>query len=240
MTRKPPRSHGVPLVRALSKLGLASRSEARQLIAAGRVSVDHRIVTDGATRVVPERVRIEIDGTPAPRVNRARRLIAFHKPRGTVTTRRDPQGRPTVFDALGDAGRGLIAVGRLDRASTGLLLFTNDTQLANRLTDPVNKILRRYIVTVRGRVAPETVTALERGIEAPGAGGTERLRAARIEIRKASGRETHLVVNLIEGKNREIRRLFDAAGHDVTRVHRIAFGEFELGDLQPRRWRVIE
>ena len=197
-------------------------------------------MSDGATRIVPERVRIAIDGAWAPRANVTRRLIAFHKPRGTVTSRRDPQGRRTVFDVLGDAGRGLVAVGRLDRASTGLLLFTNDTQLAHRLTDPANKILRQYVVTVRGRVTPETVARLERGIDARGPGGSsERLRAEGIHIRKASGRETHLLVDLTEGKNREIRRLFDAAGHEVTRVHRIAFGEFELGDLKPGEWRQV-
>jgi 23S rRNA pseudouridine2605 synthase len=235
-----PRTPGVPLVRALSKLGLASRSEARRLVAAGRVSVNGRTVTNGATRVAPERVRIAIDGAPAARVNTARRLIVFHKPRGTVTTRRDPEGRPTVFDVLGDAGRGLIAIGRLDRASTGLLLFTNDTQLAHRLTDPVNNVRRRYVVTVRGRVTPETVAQLQHGIDARGAGGAvERLRAQSIQIRKASGRETHLMVDLTEGKNREVRRLFDAAGHEVTRVHRIAFGEFELGDLRPGQWRTV-
>jgi 23S rRNA pseudouridine2605 synthase len=230
----------VPLVRALSKLGLASRSEARQLIAAGRVSVDGRVVTRGAARVVPERARIAIDGAPAPRTNAGRRLIAFHKPRGTVTTRRDPEGRPTVFDVLGDAGRGLVAIGRLDRASTGLLLFTNDTQLAHRLTDPANRVLRRYVVTVRGRLSADTAAELERGIEARrSTGAIERLHAERIEIRKASGRETHLFVDLTEGKNREIRRLFDAAGHEVTRVHRIAFGEFELGDLQAGEWKTL-
>jgi 23S rRNA pseudouridine2605 synthase len=228
----------VPLARALSKLGLASRSEARRLIAAGRVVVDGRVVTDAATRVVPERVRIRIDGTVVEPPAIGRRLIAFHKPRGTVTTRRDPQGRPTVFDVLGEAGRGLIAIGRLDRASTGLLLFTNDTQLANRLTDPANRVLRRYVVTVRGRLSPDTAAHLERGIEARSStGAIERLHAKRIEIRKASGRETHLFVDLIEGKNREIRRLFEAAGHEVTRVHRIAFGDIELGDLQSGEWR---
>ena len=231
----------MPLARALSKLGLASRSRARRLIAAGRVAVNDQVVTDAAARVVLGRARIEISGAPATVTSTERRLIAFHKPRGTVTTRRDPEGRPTVFDVLGDAGRGLIAIGRLDRASTGLLLFTNDTQLAHRLTDPANGVLRRYVVTVRGRLSPDTAAELERGIEARSStGAVERLHAQRIEVRKASGRETHLFVDLTEGKNREIRRLFEAAGHEVTRVHRIAFGEFELGDLQPGKWRTVD
>ncbi len=119
----------VRLDRVLSKLGLASRSEARRLITDGRVRVSGRVVRDPATPVVPERHRIAIDGSTAR--PRAWRTIAFHKPRGVVTTRRDPEGRRTVFDLLGDDARTLVAVGRLDMASTGLLLLTTDTQLAN-------------------------------------------------------------------------------------------------------------
>jgi 23S rRNA pseudouridine2605 synthase len=226
----------VSLDRALSKLGLASRAEARRLIADGRVVVNGRVVRRAATLVVPERARISIDGAAATQGRAARRVILLHKPRGTVTTRRDPEGRPTVFDVLGEHGRGLVAVGRLDFASTGLLVFTNDTQLAHRLTDPSRGMRRRYVVTVRGRVLPETARQIEDGLIVPGAGGAERLAASRVEIRKASGRETHLIVELTEGKNRELRRLFDAVGHEPTRIHRIAFGEYELGNLQPGEW----
>jgi 23S rRNA pseudouridine2605 synthase len=228
------------LARALSKLRLASRAEARRLILAGRVRVNGRIVTAPDVRVIPERLKVEIDGLEAAPPERSRHL-AFHKPRGTVTTRHDPDGRPTVFDVLGEAGRGLVAVGRLDRASTGLLLFTTDTQLANRLTDPDNRVRRRYVVTVRGRVTADTARRMESGIDVEASTGRrERLSAQRVEIRKASGRETHLIVDLVEGRNREIRRLFEAAGHEVTRVHRIAFGSVELGDLRPGQWREVE
>ncbi len=196
--------------------------------------VDGRVVTRPATEVFPERVRISIDGAASKQGKAAPRTLVFHKPRGTVTTRRDPEGRRTVFDVLGDAGRGLVAVGRLDVASTGLLIFTNDTQLANRLTDPANRIPRRYVVTVRGRVTPETARRLEEGVIVSG----ERLAASRVEIRKASGRESHLIVELTEGRNRELRRIFGAVGHEPTRIHRISFGEYELGDLQPGTWRI--
>lgn len=218
----------VSLARALSKLGLASRKDAEALIAAGRVRVDGRVVTRSALRVIPEKIRIEIDGRTTPS-SRSFRFIAFHKPRGVLTTRRDPEGRRTVFDVLGEAGDGLIAVGRLDRASTGLLLLTNDSQLANQLTDPRQAVRRRYVVTVRGRMTPESAARLEHGIGD--------LRAARVEIRKPSARETHLVIDLTEGKNREVRRLCDAVGHEVTRLHRVAFGDVELGDLAPGDWR---
>ena len=148
-----------------------------------------------------------------------------------------------MFDVLGDAGRGLVAVGRLDLASTGLLIFTNDTQLANRLTDPAERVPRRYVVTVRGRVTPETARQLEEGLLAPTAGASgraEHLSASQVEIRKASNRETHLIVELVEGRNRELRRLFAEVGHEPTRIHRIGFGDYELGNLQPGQWKELD
>lgn len=227
----------VPLVRLLSKLGASSRSEAPQLIRAGRVRVNGSVVTDPTARV-PRTAVIAVDDARVRRPER--RLIALHKPRGTITSRRDPEARPTVFDVLGEAAKGLVAVGRLDRASTGLLLFTTDTALAAALTDPARGILRRYVVTVRGRLLPDVATRLTTGLDVPIAPGrTERLAARHVVIRKASGRETHLFVDLAEGKNREIRRLFQAVGHAVTRLHRIAFGAVALGSLQPGQWREV-
>jgi 23S rRNA pseudouridine2605 synthase len=219
----------VRLDRALSKLGVASRSEARTLIASGKVSIGGRRVTDPSHLVIPERAAIAVDGTRAARA--AWRTIALHKTRGTITTRRDPQGRPTVFDALGSVADDMIAVGRLDTASTGLLLLTTDTQLAARLTDPASGIVRRYIVTARGRVTDDEVGAMEAGI-----GG---LAAHSVCVLKRSTRETHLAIELTEGKNREIRRLLAATGHEVTRVLRVAFGGIELGRLKPGEWREV-
>ncbi len=223
----------VPLNRALSKLGLLSRADATQAIRAGRVAVDGQIVRDPLRPVVPERARIAIDG--APRERSAWRTILFYKPRGVVTTRRDPQGRPTVFDALGDAARGLVAVGRLDLATSGLLLLTTDTQLAERLTNPDNAVPRVYVVTVRGLVTADQAAALEQGIVSGGAA----LRASSVTVRKASRRETHLTVELREGKNRVVRRLFEAIGREVTRLKRVRFGELELGSLRPGDWRDV-
>jgi 23S rRNA pseudouridine2605 synthase len=219
----------VRLDRALSKLGLASRSEAKRLILDGDVAVRGRTVADPAYLVVPETAQIAIRGARAPRGGW--RLLAFHKPRTTVTTRRDPDGRRTVFDVLGNDADGLVAVGRLDLASTGLLLLTSDTQFANWLTDPKSAIVRRYVVTVRGRLTDEHARAMQAGLAG--------LRANAVTIRKASTRETHLIVELIEGRNREIRRLVEAVGHEVTRLLRIAYGPIELGTLQPGEWREI-
>lgn len=219
----------VALERALSKLGLASRRDAQRLIRAGDVSVNGRRVMDPLASVSPERDAIVVGSREAKA--RAWRTIAFHKPRGCVTTRRDPEGRATVFDVLGEAAEGLIAVGRLDLATTGLLILTTDTQLAEQLTNPTNGVVRRYVVTVRGLVTDEDAAGLTRQ-----AGG---LRAASVSVRKRSRRETHLIVDLTEGKNREVRRLFARIGREVTRLLRVGYGPIELGTLQPGEWREI-
>ena len=219
----------VRLDRALSKLGVASRAEARRLISDGRVRVAGRIVRDPAMLVVPEQRAIVVDGaTAAPR---PWRTVAFHKPRGVVTTRRDPDGRTTVFDLLDEGSRSLVAVGRLDLASTGLLLLTTDTQLANYLTDPANAIVRRYVVTVRGSLDDDAAERMVNGIDD--------LHASSVVVHKRSARETHLVVELVEGKNREIRRMLETLGHEVTKLMRVAFGGVELGTLQRGEWREV-
>jgi 23S rRNA pseudouridine2605 synthase len=217
----------VRLDRALSKLGLASRAEAQRLIREGLVSVAGRLATNPAQLIAPTAAAIAIGGRPAR--SPVWRTIVLNKPRGLVTTRHDPEGRPTVFDALGSEALGLVAVGRLDMASTGLLLLTTDTPLAAWLTDPANAIVRRYVVTARGEVTDDDARAMERGIEG--------LHASAVRIRKRSRRETHLIVELTEGRNREIRRLLAAVGHEVTRLLRIAFGAIELGTLRPGAWR---
>ena len=235
----PPRSPGpkrppgtVSLERALSKLGMASRSQARALVVDGRVSVDGRVARDPAKAVVPERVRIAIDGEAREAAETL--TVLLHKPRGVVTTRRDPGGRPTAYELVRDAGPHLQAIGRLDLASSGLLLFTTDTRLSAALLDPANAVPRVYVVTARGSVDDASLEALSRGITIDGA-----LVTPRVTLRKRSGRETHLLVEVVEGRNREIRRLFAAVGHDVTRLLRVSFGGVELGTLPPGRWRPL-
>jgi 23S rRNA pseudouridine2605 synthase len=213
----------------LSKLGLASRSDARRLILDGRVTVEDRIVSDPAHPVTPERAAIAIDGKATSQA--PWRTIAMHKPRGTVTTRRDPEGRKTVFDILGSDARSLVAVGRLDLASSGLLLLTTDTKLAARLTDPINAIVRRYVVTARGAVSDAAIEKI--------VGGIDGMRAESVKLLKRSQRETHLTIDLTEGQNREIRRLLKAVGHEVTRLLRVSFGTIQLGTLQPGKWREV-
>lgn len=195
--------------------------------------VDGRIVRDPALAVVPERTRVAIDDVP--RVRAAWRTLLFHKPRGVVTTRSDPDGRPTVYDAIGPEARDLVTVGRLDLATTGLLVLTSDTRLADWLTDPANAVPRIYAVTVRGRIEEADRRTLTEGVDVDG----ERLIAAAVSLRKASARESHLLLELREGRNREVRRLLEAVGHEVTRLKRVSFGPLELGSLQPGEWRVL-
>lgn len=223
----------VSLERALSKLGLASRSQARLLIEEGRVTVDGTVITNPSLRLTPEHVTIAIDGASsevAPPLT-----IILHKPRGYVTTRSDPEGRKTVYDLLADVPSRVVPVGRLDLATSGLLILTNDTQFANWLTDPASGVDRIYLVTVEGRATGQTVATLVKGVEADG----ELLVAESAVVRKASNRESHLTITLREGKNREIRRLMAATGHPVTQLRRVQFGGLELGTLPSGKWRVV-
>jgi len=223
----------VALDRSLSKLGHASRSQARELIASGQVTVNGRVITDPQARVHPEGDRIHVGGVAAKRATWT--LIIFNKPRNVVTSRSDPEGRTTVYDLLTDLASRVVPVGRLDYASSGLLLFTNDTQFANWLIDPASAISRRYVVTVRGALSDETARRLEAGVTDRG----EQLGAQSVTVLKRSARETHAIVELTEGKNREIRRMMKVAGHEVTRLKRIAFGGLELGDLPTGKWRSV-
>jgi 23S rRNA pseudouridine2605 synthase len=223
-----------PLARALSKLGLASRSEARRLIRTGRVSVDGRVVRDPLAAVNLEQARIAVDGTIGALASRV--VVALHKPRGVVTTRRDPQGRPTVYGLVEGAPGRLFPVGRLDLATAGLLLFTNDTRFGDWLADPRSGVTKVYLVTVRGRVSEPEFEQLRAGIEVRDA----RLTPHAVVLRKTSARESHLVITLTEGQNREVRRLCEAIGHAVTRLRRVQIGELELGTLKPGAWRLVD
>lgn len=220
----------VPLERALSKLGLASRAEARKWIEEGRVKVHGTIEKNPLREINPDSAHVEILGIKAQKEDT--RLLLFHKPKGVVTTKRDPEGRKTIYDFIPPELHRFHAVGRLDMHTTGLLLLTNDTRLSSHLTDPGNRITRAYVVSVRGEVLPEILRKMEAGVMDAG----ERLSVARAEIQKASGRESRLLLELEEGKNREIRRLCQALGHEVTALKRIRFGDWSLGTLAPGDW----
>ena len=223
------------LQRLLSKLGIASRSQAAKLIKAGKVSVNGKINKDPFA-YISVAAKIVVEQASAPTASSAEKvLIAFNKPKGVVTTASDEKGRKTVYEVLPKEFQHLKPVGRLDMATTGLLLFTNDPYLADALLDPKNQVKRTYVVTVNGAPSQHAIDRLCGGIQDAG----EILRAKEIEVRKKSGKETILIVTLEEGKNREIRRMFKAVNHEVIKLKRIAFGEIELGDLAVGTVRVV-
>ncbi len=223
----------VALERSLSKLGLASRSQTRKMIAEGRITVNGRVVRDPLFPVSLSKDRITLDGNRPQR--QSKEVIMLYKPGSVVTTKSDEKGRRTVFDLLPEELQTLHPVGRLDMATTGLLLLTNDTKFSDHLTDPANALVRTYVVTVDGLVTEEEVQTLARGVMDQG----EVLKPATLTLRKSSNRESHLVMTLTEGKNREIRRLFEALGHEVRRLKRVSFGTLTLGDLQPGQFRSL-
>ena len=219
--------------RLLSKLGIASRGSSQEWVRAGRVRINGRVIRDPATWVLWPKDSVSIDDQPIQ--DSAKRFILFHKPKGVITTRSDDKGRKTIFDVLpADLGY-LHAVGRLDQATSGLLLLTNDSALSSYLTDPGHKVMRTYLVSVRGEFTEEQAKAATVGVVEDG----ERLQCHSVKIQKSSGRESHLEVVLTQGKNREIRRLFKALGHEVTRLRRIRYGPFKLEDLPSGAWREI-
>lgn len=227
-------AHGtVPLVRALSKLGLASRTQTAEWIATGRLGVNGRVCRDPKLAVVPERDKFTLDGKLL--VPLARSCIALHKPKGYVTTRSDEKGRKTVFDLLPEGLQHLHAVGRLDMHTSGLLLLTNDTRLSSWLTEPANAVPREYAASVDGKIDDSSLARAVEGVEDAG----ESLRATEVRVRKLSGRESHLFVTLNEGRNRELRRLFKALGHEVNKLKRLAFGPIALGELESGKYRAL-
>jgi len=215
----------VQLHRALSKLGWGSRTQATAWIRAGLVRVDGRVVTEPLTWVDLERQHITRGGDEAPEA--ASLTLALHKPRGIVTTRNDEHARRTVYDLLPPGLPWVFPAGRLDADSEGLLILTNDAQLALRLTDPVHHVPRTYHVAVKGEPSDEDLQRLRDGIELRD--GPTRPAGVRM-LDRGPGRCLVEMV-LTEGRNRQIRRMWSALGWRVKRLVRVAIGGFEIGDL---------
>jgi 23S rRNA pseudouridine2605 synthase len=230
-TALPPR-HG--LARVLSKLGLASRTVAADWIREGRVSVNGRRVRDPELPVVQGRDRIRVDG--ADTAARERVVVALNKPRGLVTTRSDEQGRDTVYACLADPSLPWLApVGRLDKASEGLLLFSNDPEWAARISGPGGPS-KTYLVQVDGLPGDAELARLLAGMDCDG----EHLAARAARVLRSGGKTAWLEVVLDEGRNRQIRRLLEALGFRVQRLLRIAIGAVPLGTLGQGQWRRLD
>jgi 23S rRNA pseudouridine2605 synthase len=222
----------IRLQKLLASAGIASRRKAEELITAGRVAVNGTVVTELGTKVDPESDRVTVDGK---KVEASEQMwIALHKPRRYMSTRNDPEGRPTIYDLLPASLHALFYVGRLDYDSEGLMLLTNAGDQAHRLQHPSFEIPRVYDAIVKGVVGRDAVQQLLRGVELEdGVARAEHIRM--LPSNKAD--ESKIRIALREGRNREVRRMMSAVGHEVRRLKRISYGPIKLADLAPGKFR---
>ena len=216
---------GERIAKRIARAGVCSRREAERRILAGRVSLNGQALRDPAVNVGPQDL-VEVDGAVLAAPEPAR-LWRYHKPAGLLTTDRDPEGRPTVFETLPPHLPRVVSVGRLDLASEGLLLLTNDGGLARELELPSRGWVRRYRARVRGRVDEGRLARLADGVEVAGA----RYGPIAASLDEQRGGNAWLTVSLAEGRNREVRRVLEHLGHPVNRLIRLAYGPFQLGRL---------
>jgi len=225
------------LQKIIAAAGIASRRKAEELITGGLVSVNGQIVTELGTKADRERDHIRVNGKLLHGAERHVYLL-MNKPKGYVTTLRDPEGRPTVMDLLRGAGARVYPVGRLDYSSEGLLLLTNDGELANRLMKAASHVPKTYMVKVAGNPTGEGLGRLREGISIPSDRGRRiRTAPAKIRVIRESANPWY-EVTLIEGKNRQIRRMFEEIGHHVEKIKRVRYGPLEL-DVHPGKFRKL-
>ncbi|MBI2457242.1 MAG: rRNA pseudouridine synthase [candidate division NC10 bacterium] len=223
---------GERLQKFLARAGIASRRQCETFIAAGRVQVNGQVVRTLGTRVRPERDRVQVDGETV----RAETLVTvlLHKPAGTITSRSDPQGRPVVTSLVQPGGLPrLFPVGRLDWDTEGLLLLTNDGELANALTHPRYGVRKVYHAKLKGHPTPESLARLTRGVMCDG----EPLRARGVDLLHPTRQNAWIAVTLEQGRYRQVRRMCEAIGHPVLKLIRVALGPIRLGSLPRGQWR---
>jgi 23S rRNA pseudouridine2605 synthase len=219
------------LERVLSKAGLGSRARARSWIHARRVTVNGRVVENPDQWIDLELDRVAFDGTPLEA--RERMYVLLYKPKGYLTTHKDPEGRPTVYDLIADVGTFVSPVGRLDMDTSGLLLLTNDNQLAERVTNPASHVPKTYLVKASTLLTDAQLDQLRQGITLDD-GPT---RPAQVIRLRDSGKYTHFEITLTEGRNRQVRRMVEALGSHVLKLVRVRIGDISIGALQIGRWR---
>lgn len=221
------------LERVLSKAGLGSRTEARSWIGAGRVRVNGKLVQTPDHWVDMERDRVTLDGKP---VRGGKKLyLLLYKPTGYLTTYHDPEGRPTVYELVKDAGAWLFPAGRLDLDTSGLLIMTNDSQFAERLTNPEHKVPKTYQVKSATVLTGEQLERLRQGVEL--ADGPTR--PAAVTRLRDSARRSFIEMTITEGRNRQVRRMLEAVDSKVLKLVRVAIGPVRIGDLAIGKWRAL-
>ena len=233
-TAGPPQEEdAVRLQRFLAAAGFGARRECEELITAGRVTIADEVVTELGTKVVPGEQEVRVDGEKvkvAPR-----KYYLLNKPAGVLCTNRDPHGRPRAVDLVEAGDTRLFTVGRLDEHSRGLLIVTNDGELTQKLAHPSNRVVRRYRLQVAGVPKPEALRELKKGLHFEE--GLFRVNTAK--RLKTHGNSATVEVELAQGRNREIRRLFAKVGHKVMQLERVQFGPLKLGDLPPGKFRPL-
>lgn len=219
------------LQKYLASCGVASRRRAEQMIAEGQVNVNGRVMTEMGVQV-EETDEIRVNGELV-KPEAVKKYVLYHKPIGEVTTVSDPEGRPTVMDHFRNYPVRLYPVGRLDFDSEGLLLLTNDGDLAERMMHPSNEVDKTYLARVTGSVSLESVRDLRMGVMLD----DHKTSPAKVRIIKQETFATVVLVTIHEGRNRQVRRMFEAVGHRVLMLRRVKFGPLELGDLPRGQWR---
>ena len=241
MSRTPPRREPVPhhpdaprLQKTLALAGLGSRRACEELISSGRVTVDGQVVVDLGTRIDPIGHLIQVDGLTVE-TDVSKVTLALFKPAGVVSAMSDQEGRPCLGDLVKNRSDRLYHVGRLDTESEGLILLTNDGELANRVSHPSYQVIKTYLVTIEGRLKPQVAATLRGGVSLEdGLAQVDRLKV----VDSIPG-SSLLEIDIHSGRNRIIRRLFEAVGYPVTRLVRTSVGPIRLGDLKPGRSRVL-
>ena len=222
------------LQKILAKAGIASRRKAEELIKEGKVRVDGKVVTEMGTKVDPDAQDIECDGIHVA-AREKKIYILLHKPAGFLSTVDDPQGRPIVTDLLPQVKERVYPVGRLDLDTEGALLLSNDGELAQKIMHPSHEVNKTYVAKVKGKPNTKKLAALSRGITLEG----RKTWPADIEVLQTEPQATTIKIIIHEGRKRQVRKMFDAVGHPVLQLKRTAYGQLELGDLRPGKYRFL-
>jgi 23S rRNA pseudouridine2605 synthase len=222
------------LQKVLSRAGIASRRASERLIVEGRVAVNGATVTQLGTSIDPSRDVVRVDGKRVPAPPASHTFLVLNKPRGYVTTARDPEGRPTVMDLLREVGKRVYPVGRLDYASEGLLLLTDDGDLARDLMRPASGVRKTYLAKVRGRPAAKDLERMCHGVVVAG----RRTLPARAHVVRP-GPNSWVEITVVEGRKHQVRMMLEAIGHPVQRLRRVRYGGVEMGDLPSGRFRAL-